>query len=135
MGTHPIFESDFDCLTDRMPEQLDPGKLYPAPKPLTVADRLRIEGEVPKKLSRSQAKEKKELEEARKDGTAMPEKDEKGDMINPHIPNYIASVPWYIDPEKKPSLFHQHKLKAEAKHTIGDWYHRGVPMNAKAAGR
>ena len=65
----------------------------------------------------------------------MPEKDEKGDMINPHIPNYIASVPWYIDPEKKPSLFHQHKLKAEAKHTIGDWYHRGVPMNAKAAGR
>ena len=49
-----------------MPEQLDPGKLYPAPKPLTVADRVRIEGEVPKKLSRSQAKEKKELEEARK---------------------------------------------------------------------
>ena len=49
-----------------MPEQLDPGKLYPAPKPLTVADRVRIESEVPKKLSRSQAKEKKELEEARK---------------------------------------------------------------------
>ena len=49
-----------------MPEQLDPGKLYPAPKPLTVADRVRIEAEVPKKLSRSQAKEKKELEEARK---------------------------------------------------------------------
>ena len=65
----------------------------------------------------------------------MPEKDEKGEMINPHIPNYIASVPWYIDPEKKPSLFHQHKLKAEAKHKIGDWYHRGVPINAKASGR
>jgi hypothetical protein len=64
----------------------------------------------------------------------MPEKDEKGEMINPHIPNYIASVPWYIDPEKKPSLFHQHKLKAEAKHTIGDWYHRGVPDN-KTVGR
>ena len=26
----------------------------------------------------------------------MPETDEKGDMINPHIPNYIASVPWYV---------------------------------------
>ena len=62
----------------------------------------------------------------------MPEKDEKGDMINPHIPNYIASVPWYIDPEKKPSLFHQHKLKAEAKHTIGDWYHRGLPSQSKS---
>lgn len=118
-----------------MPEALDPAKLYEKPQALSVADRQRIEGEVPKKMSRAEAKEKKELEEARKDGTAMPEKDEKGEMINPHIPNYIASVPWYIDPEKKPSLFHQHKLKAEAKHKIGDWYHRGVPMNAKASGR
>ena len=49
-----------------MPEALDPEKLYPKPQPLTVADKLRIEAEVPKKLSRSQAKEKKELEEARK---------------------------------------------------------------------
>lgn len=117
-----------------MPEALDPAKLYKKPLALSHAERRQIDQEVPKKMSRAEAKDKKELEEARKDGTAMPEKDEKGEMINPHIPNYIASVPWYIDPEKKPSLFHQHKLKAEAKHTIGDWYHRGVPDN-KTVGR
>ena len=85
--------------------------LKPLKKSYTAADRARIEAEVPKKMSRAEAREKKELEEARKDGTAMPETDEKGEMINPHIPNYIASVPWYIDKDKKPSLFHQHKLK------------------------
>ena len=85
--------------------------LKPLKKNFSAADRARIEAEVPKKMSRAEAREKKELEEARKDGTAMPETDEKGEMINPHIPNYIASVPWYIDKDKKPSLFHQHKLK------------------------
>merc|ERR1711953_1443254 len=139
MGTHPIFESDFDCLTD-----FEMGKLVldaeaVAPKPLvktlTEEDRRRIDAEVPKKMTRAEAKEKKELEEARKDGTAMPETDEKGDMINPHIPNYIASVPWYIDKDKKPSLFHQHKLKEGVKHGIGDWYHRGVDKNVKSANR
>ena len=94
-----------------MDPSFEPGKLYPKPKQLTHADRRRMEAEVPKKLSRSEAREKKELEEARKDGTAQPEKDEKGEIINPHIPSYIASVPWYIDKEKKPSLSHQHKPK------------------------
>ena len=37
------------------------------------------------------------IAQSSRDGTAMPETDEKGEMINPHIPNYIASVPWYID--------------------------------------
>jgi len=109
--------------------------LKPIKKTMTVAEKRQIESEVPRKMTRAEAKEKKELEEARKDGTAMPEMDEKGEMINPHIPNYIASVPWYIDKDKKPSLFHQHKLKAEDKHGIGDWYHRGVPKNAKSANR
>ena len=68
--------------------------LKPLQKSLTAADRARIDQEVPKKMTRAEAKEKKELEEARKEGTAMPKTDEKGDMINPHIPNYIASVPW-----------------------------------------
>ena len=109
--------------------------LKPIKKTMTVAEKRQIESEVPRKMTRAEAKEKKELEEARKDGTAMPEMDEKGEMINPHIPNYIASVPWYIDKDKKPSLFHQHKLKADDKHGIGDWYHRGVPKNAKSANR
>ena len=50
-----------------MPEErLDPKKLYKLPKSLTHLDRQRIENEVPKKMSRSEAKEKKDLEEARK---------------------------------------------------------------------
>jgi len=110
-----------------MDPSFEPGKLYPKPKQLTAADRRRMETEVPKKLSRSEAREKKELEESRKEGTAQPEKDELGEIINPHIPSYIASVPWYIDKEKKPSLSHQHKPKDSLKHTIGDWYHRGMP--------
>merc|ERR1711937_741666 len=27
MGTHPIFESDFDCLTDRLTQKMNPDKL------------------------------------------------------------------------------------------------------------
>lgn len=118
-----------------MDPKFEPAKLYAQPKELTHSDRRRMAGEVPKKLSRSEAREKKELEEARKDGTAQPEKDELGEIINPHIPNYIASVPWYIDKDKKPSLTHQHKPKAALKHTIGDWYHRGIPVNTKSATR
>ena len=51
--------------------------LKPIKKVLTMEERARIESEVPKKMTRAEAKEKKELEEARKDGTAMPELDEK----------------------------------------------------------
>ena len=40
--------------------------LKPLKKTLTMADRARIEAEVPKKMTRAEAKEKKELEEARK---------------------------------------------------------------------
>ena len=49
-----------------MGPKFDVSKLYKKPKELTVADRRRIENEVPKKMSRSEAKEKKDLEEARK---------------------------------------------------------------------
>jgi len=26
MGTHPIFESDFDCLTEKLKKDVDPGR-------------------------------------------------------------------------------------------------------------
>jgi pre-mRNA-processing factor SLU7 len=42
------------------------------------------------KLTREEFRKKKELEEARKAGTAMPELDEDGKMINPHIPQVSA---------------------------------------------
>jgi hypothetical protein len=41
-----------------------------------------------KKLSAAEWRAKRELEEARKQGTAAPEIDEEGNAINPHIPQY-----------------------------------------------
>jgi pre-mRNA-processing factor SLU7 len=50
----------------------------------------------------------KELDEARKAGLAPAAVDEHGKEINPHIPQYMASAPWYaVDDASKPTLRHQ----------------------------
>ncbi|XP_025095719.1 pre-mRNA-splicing factor SLU7-like isoform X1 [Pomacea canaliculata] len=59
-----------------------------------------------KKQSREDWKKMKELEEARKAGTAPAMTDEEGKDINPHIPQYIMQAPWYIG-AKTPTLRHQ----------------------------
>ena len=66
------------------------------------------------RMSRSDHKKKKELEEARKAGTLPPEKDTDGNLINPHIPEFMSKAPWYLNQEG-PGLKHQKAF--QPKHT------------------
>ena len=50
--------------------------------------------------SREEHRKQQELEEARKAGLAPAEMDEDGKEINPHIPQYMSSAPWYLNADK-----------------------------------
>lgn len=54
--------------------------------------------------SREDHRKQIELEEARKAGLAPAEVDEDGKEINPHIPQYMSSAPWYLNAERPVSL-------------------------------
>eukprot|EP00178_Gracilaria_changii_P006826 TRINITY_DN221_c0_g1_i1.p2 TRINITY_DN221_c0_g1~~TRINITY_DN221_c0_g1_i1.p2 ORF type:complete len:540 (-),score=114.46 TRINITY_DN221_c0_g1_i1:11501-13120(-) len=76
--------------------------------------------------TREAYKAAKELEEARKAGTAPPAVDSDGKIINPHIPEYIAQAPWYLQQEG-PSLKHQgnHNKRKRNFDQLGKWLPRG----------
>ena len=63
------------------------------------------------RMSSTDFKKKKELDEKRKAGTIEPEKDEDGNLINPHNPEYITKRPWYLG-ASGPSLKHQNVQKS-----------------------
>ena len=86
------------------------------------------DGDGPKKQTREEYRQQKELEELRKAGTAPAEVDEQGNDINPHIPKYMTDVPWYVTySHDKPTLLHQriHPEKIKEYDGLNDWYARG----------
>ncbi|KAK8790913.1 hypothetical protein WA158_005544 [Blastocystis sp. Blastoise] len=57
--------------------------------------------------ARDLRKKQKEIEEARKAGTLAPAVDKEGNMINPHMPEYMAKAPWYLHQDENEGLKHQ----------------------------
>lgn len=102
---------------------------------LPVSEILRssTDSDEPKKKSREDWRKAKELEEARKAGTAPAAVDEEGKDINPHIPQYISAAPWYYS-SKGPTLKHQRIQPETVKKYSGidEWYKRGVDTTSVA---
>ncbi|EMD37876.1 hypothetical protein CERSUDRAFT_114513 [Gelatoporia subvermispora B] len=84
------------------------------------------------KLSREEFRRQKDLDAARKAGTAPAALDEEGKAINPHIPQYIAQAPWYLD-TGAPSLSHQRIPEYDrSADKLDNWYDRGAKAGPAA---
>jgi pre-mRNA-processing factor SLU7 len=85
------------------------------------------------KQSREEWRQAKDLDAARKAGTAPAALDEDGNAINPHIPEYITKAPWYAD-TGKPSLAHQrfNEQDRQNPNKLDEWYDRGAKAGPAA---
>ncbi|KAJ3791093.1 Pre-mRNA splicing Prp18-interacting factor-domain-containing protein [Lentinula aff. detonsa] len=83
------------------------------------------------KLSREEFRRQKDLDAARKAGTAPAALDEEGKPINPHIPQYISQAPWYLD-TGAPSLSHQRRAEDSEPSNLDAWYDRGATAGPAA---
>lgn len=54
----------------------------------------------------------------------MDQTDEAKDSLNPHMPQFLTQVPWYVDKNSEPTLKH-HKFYEPEKEDINNWYDRG----------
>jgi pre-mRNA-processing factor SLU7 len=84
------------------------------------------------KENRKDWKKARQLEDARKAGTAPAAVDEDGKDINPHIPQYLSSAPWYYN-TTGPTLKHQ-RLQSDGKRKelskISQCFQRGVDLDS-----
>lgn len=81
------------------------------------------------RLTKEEYRQAKDLDAARKAGTAPAEVDDEGNEINPHTPQFMLKAPWYVD-NGKVSLKHQRapeKKRKENAFSAEDnyWYARG----------
>jgi len=80
------------------------------------------------RLTKEEYRQAKDLDAARKAGTAPAEIDDEGREINPHTPQFMLKAPWYVD-NGKVSLKHQRapEKRKGPKFTEEDnfWYARG----------
>ena len=80
------------------------------------------------RLSKEEYRKQKDLDAARKAGTAPAEVDDEGNEINPHTPQFMLKAPWYVDTGKV-SLKHQRAPQKRKQTRFGleenHWYARG----------